>query len=134
MEKLLKEKNLRVTPARLALLVEIQKFQSAMPFSAIQDQLKDMDRITLFRTLNRLLEYGVIHKAFISGQETYYALCAESCSKKAHHHNHVHFKCLSCDTVTCQEVKEEIELSIPKFKISRVDVNVSGYCDQCNHA
>ena len=54
--ELLQKRKLKVTPARVTLLSEMEKYGSAMSHSTIQNQMKPIDRVTLYRTIETLKE------------------------------------------------------------------------------
>ena len=62
-KELLHKRELKATNSRIDLLSNLDKFGSAMPYSAIQKALKSTDRVTLYRTLQTLSDKGIIHKA-----------------------------------------------------------------------
>ena len=130
-KELLHKRKLKATNSRIDLLSNLDKFGSAMPYSAIQKSLKGGDRVTLYRTLQTLTEKGIIHKAATIDNEDYYAICGLSCTSDIHSHNHIHFKCDDCLTITCENIEKEIDLSIPNFKINSVSINVNGKCKDC---
>jgi Fur family ferric uptake transcriptional regulator len=104
---------------------------SAMRHSAIQKQMQPIDRVTLYRTLESLLEKGIIHKAFQENNEIYYAICGESCSTNTHKHDHAHFKCMKCNIVSCLELDEAIKIALPSYEINKVSIHMEGMCDLC---
>ncbi len=128
---LLKERNLKATTTRIQVISLISAYKTAMPLSKIQQSLANTDRVTLYRTLNALLEKGLIHKAFSSGEDTYYALCSDSCSTHAHQHDHIHFKCKVCQMVTCEYPEEKVVVSFPGFKVDSLNVSAVGVCGRC---
>lgn len=128
---ILSQRNLKATNIRIDLLHLLNQYTTAMPFSSIQKELKESDRITLYRTIQTLLDKGIIHKAFVNNEETYYALCGENCTEKAHFHNHVHFKCTACNAVSCEYLDQEISISLPQFQIDKVNINLTGICGKC---
>ncbi len=128
---LLRKRKLKATSSRLHLLSEMEAYQSAMPFSAIQEAMKSTDRVTLYRTLKSLKEQGIIHQAFQEKEESYFAICGKQCGKNHHHHDHIHFKCLSCKSVTCEQPSAAIEISIPDNEIHKVSIHVEGICKLC---
>ena len=130
-KELLHKRKLKATNSRIDLLSNLDKFGSAMPYSAIQKSLIGGDRVTLYRTLQTLTEKGIIHKAATIDNEDYYAICGLSCTSDNHSHNHIHFKCDDCHTITCENIEKEIDLSIPNFKINSVSINVNGKCKDC---
>jgi len=130
-KELLQNRGLKSTSHRLNLLTSIDAYKSAMPYSAIQKAMKSMDRVTLYRTLESLKEKGIIHKAFQENNESYYAICGKACDVHHHDHNHVHFKCIKCASVTCEIPTKEIEVLIPNKEISKISVYVEGVCNLC---
>ncbi len=89
---ILKNRGLRVTKIRVAVLEALGKSQQALPYGDLQKNLSQFDRTTIYRTLLALMDKGLIHKALEENNESYYALCSD-CTSNLHNHNHVHFKC-----------------------------------------
>ena len=131
-KNLLQSRDLKATGKRIEVLTTIENYGSAMPYSELQKSLANFDRVTLYRTINTLTEKGIIHKASTRGQETYYAICSHHCTSEHHNHQHIHFKCTNCNSVSCIEIDEKIAIEIPNFKINNVEIEVSGICDQCS--
>ncbi|MBL6871273.1 MAG: transcriptional repressor [Flavobacteriales bacterium] len=129
---LLKKRGLKATVNRVNLLEKMQKHGSAMGYSSIQNEMKPIDRVTLYRILESLKEKGVIHKAFQENNETYYAICGTTCNTKTHSHEHIHFKCSNCNSVTCVEQVKSINIKIPNYEIHDFSINATGLCFNCN--
>ena len=130
-KNLLNSRNLRATHTRINLLMIIQNHGSAMQYSAIQKAMHPIDRVTLYRTLETLKTEGIIHKAFQENNETYYAICGSTCKKDNHHHEHIHFKCLECDTVSCEKPLNNLGITMPNYEIHTVSIHVKGICKNC---
>jgi len=130
-KELLKKRNLKATTARLGLLTKMEGNGSAMSYSAIQAALNPIDRVTLYRTIESLKEKGIIHKAFQENSEVYYALCSNRCEENHHHHDHVHFKCLKCNTISCEKLDQTLELSLTDFIVNKISINLEGLCKFC---
>ena len=131
LSELLRSRKLKSTPTRLKVLEAISGYSKAIPYSKLQATLENFDRVTLYRNLNTLLDHGIVHKAIIEDGETYYALCASSCSSDNHHHKHVHFKCTLCGEVSCVKPENDLELILPNFKVENFEVEVTGTCPKC---
>lgn len=127
----LRKGELKVTTKRLDVLYIISNYEKAIPYSLLQSSLKDFDRVTLYRTIQALTENGIIHVAMQDDQETFYALCSSRCNAHQHHHNHIHFKCTICSTVSCIHLNKAIEFQIPNYLIDTVSVEVTGTCELC---
>ena len=130
-KELLKERKLKATNTRLSLLIKMAKYGSAISYSDIQKALNPIDRVTLYRTIESLKEKGIIHKAFQENSEVYYAICGNSCGENHHHHEHIHFKCLKCYTISCEKLDQILELSLSDFIINKISINLEGICKFC---
>ncbi len=131
-KELLRGRELRATSSRIEVLSIIANHGSAIPYTKIQQSLKDFDRVTLYRILLTLIEKGIIHKASVSGTETYYAVCNHNCSSHAHNHEHIHFKCEQCNEVSCVQIDTTLSIAIPNFSIQELNIEAKGICESCN--
>jgi Fur family ferric uptake transcriptional regulator len=122
---------LKATPTRIDVLKLMQQYDGAIPFSFLQKKLTNTDRITLFRTLNALLDSGLVHKANFENDETYYAQCPKVCSSEGHIHNHIHFKCTVCEIVSCRQLPQGVKIEMPDLLVQKIDINVLGICSDC---
>jgi Fur family ferric uptake transcriptional regulator len=128
--QILKNRGLRVTKIRVAILDALGEALQALPYGELQKKLSKFDRTTLYRTLLVLIENGFIHKALEENGESYYALCSD-CTSSLHNHNHVHFKCIDCSSVQCLHISKEIGLSIPDISIDSIEITAKGTCSAC---
>jgi Fur family ferric uptake transcriptional regulator len=124
-------KSARNTTAKTEIQVLITTSNVALSHSEIQKLLEGLcDRVTIYRVLERLLEEGTIHKIVNVDGVVKYAGC-HSCSVK-HSHNHIHFSCQKCKSVTCLEDVEP-SYKLPKnYKVSEMNFTLSGLCPQCS--
>ena len=129
--KFLKMKLARSTTAKTEIQELIASSSVALSHSEIQKSLEGLcDRVTIYRVLERLMEEGVIHKIVNVDGVVKYAGC-HSCSEK-HTHNHIHFSCQKCKSVTCLE-NVEPSYKMPKnHKVSEMNFTLSGLCPQCS--
>lgn len=125
------KKQSRNTIAKKEILQLIQKAGSALSHSEIQHLLDDLcDRVTIYRVLDRLVEEGQIHKVLTIDGKIKYAKC-NGCGT-VHRHNHIHFNCENCQTVTCLDDIQPM-FDLPKnYQISQVNFTVSGLCPSCS--
>lgn len=131
LQELLKERGLKATPMRMAVLEILEESKHARSQSELQDILVDFDRVTLYRTLNTLNDKGIIHVAMTHDQDTFYAMCEAECDDHSHHHNHIHFKCEACKKVSCLHVDNDFGLKIEGYQINDISVMASGKCATC---
>jgi len=132
MNKLLKSKKISETPFRREVLEIFSRHNNAIPLSIVEKELKEYNRITLYRTIKIFIEKGIIHEITISGEESNYAICKDECSTAAHHHHHIHFKCSSCNKIFCVEVDNIPSIKLPNYKIDQLEIQATGLCQKCN--
>lgn len=132
MNKLLKSKKISETPFRREVLEIFSRHNNAIPLSIVEKELKEYNRITLYRTIKIFIEKGIIHEITISGEESNYAICKDECSTAVHHHHHIHFKCSSCNKIFCVEVDNIPSIKLPNYKIDQLEIQATGLCQKCN--
>lgn len=122
--------NRRNTPARKMILELLQQAQSALSQENIETEVKgEMDRVTIYRILNRFCEDGVAHKVLADDGKYYFALC-HSCEGHNHMHDHFHFRCLGCEKVEC--LQERVTFTLPKgYMLQSSSSWITGYCNLC---
>ncbi|PPK85965.1 Fur family ferric uptake transcriptional regulator [Neolewinella xylanilytica] len=120
----------RNTAARTAILSEFESASTAFSHEMLERRLgESVNRATIYRTLKRLWEDGVVHRVVATDGVQYFALCAE-CRGDDHHHEHLHFRCLSCERVECME--QEVVVRLPTgYRSVNFNATVSGFCREC---
>ena len=130
--KLLREFDLRVTTPRV-LILGVLMSNPSKAFS-IQQFLKvlgkEMDRSTIYRTLDKLLLQNVINKMTSPDGETIYSLQG---AKTCDHHTHPHLKCSVCGAVECLPSYPHGYLNeLAASGVSEVNVVLNGICKSCS--
>jgi len=104
----LRDAAVRVTQARVSVMATLLQARSAVSHQDIQDQLIDMDRVTLYRALDCLTEAGLAHKIASDDRIFRYNAGTGGELHGAHEpqhghaqHQHGHFKCTRCARVFC---------------------------------
>lgn len=123
--------NRRNTPAKKAILELLKSADSALSQDRIEAEVKgEMDRVTIYRVLNRFCEDGIAHKVLADDGKYYFALCHD-CSGDQHDHNHFHFRCIKCDKIECLD--EQVAVKLPNgYQMENVTGWVTGYCASCS--
>ena len=123
-------KTARNTTAKTEIQALIVSSSVALSHSEIQKLLEGLcDRVTIYRVLERLLVEGIIHKIINVDGVVKYAGCHSRSVK--HSHNHIHFSCQKCKSVTCLEDVQP-SYNLPKnYKVSEMNFTLSGLCPQC---
>jgi Fur family ferric uptake transcriptional regulator len=121
----------RNTKAKTKIKELIISSYTALSQSEIQNSLQGLcDRVTIYRVLERLLDEDIIHKIVNTDGVIKFASC-KSCTSE-HNHNHIHFSCQKCKSVTCLEDVEPT-YNLPKnYKVSEMNFTLSGLCPQCS--
>lgn len=114
--------------------IEIQELILNSSVALSHHEIKEMtnglcDRVTIYRILDRLVDDGLIHKIVNVDGVAKYAAC-HACSEK-HKHNHAHFSCQKCKSVTCLENVEPTFKLPSNYTVSEINFTVSGVCPAC---
>ena len=90
----------------------------------------EVDRATIYRTLNRFCDDGVVHKIVAEDGKQYFAVCMK-CDEMKLPDNHFHFRCTSCQTIECLPVL--VRFSVPEgYNVERLNCVLTGVCKDCS--
>lgn len=96
----LRAAGLRRTPARKAVFAHVQALSRPLSHAELQqaESLRDLDDITLYRTLSALVQAGLVHRVLgVDGVWRYGANPASpGCPG-----NHAHWLCTGCGSMRC---------------------------------
>jgi len=129
--RMLKTANLYCTRSRVAILKVL--IEAGKPLShdqiALQPGEERFDKVTIYRTLDSLLQVGLVHKVFTDKRARHYEL-ADNCTDRQ---CHPHFTCTNCGDTHCLT---DISLPLAKsphqgFVIHRQQVRLEGLCPVC---
>lgn len=125
-------KQSRNTIAKTEILDIINRSEIAFSHSEIASLLGAIcDRVTIYRVLDRLVDEGLVHKVINTDGGVKYASCHGCETTHGHKHNHLHFSCQQCKSVTCiEDVEPSFQLP-EKYKVIEVNFTVSGLCPKC---
>lgn len=131
---ILQRSGLRVTRQRTDVLHIFDNKKVALSQADIEKSLPaHFDRITLYRILRSLEANNILHKVLDDSGTSRYALCGDNCSEKEHQHEHVHFKCTSCEKIQCLEEVEIPPVKLPQgFLFGEAKLLVEGTCKSCS--
>lgn len=129
--RMLKAAQLYCTEARIAILNVLMQAPSPLRQNQVAARLetKTLNKVTIYRTLETLVEVGLVHRAFMHKRAWHFEL-AHQCSETQ---CHPHFTCLNCGQTHCLT-----GVSVPMaespyqgFVISRQQVRLEGLCPVC---
>lgn len=127
------DKDLRKTPCRVFVLGEfIRKGNKGISETELENRSKGkFDRVTIYRTLKTFMDADILHKVIDDDNLVKYALCKE-CEDDHHSHEHVHFKCNSCNTTSCLDEISIVSVDLPKgYKKIEANYLIIGTCPEC---
>lgn len=130
----LQKKGIKTTPMRMLVLEQLLLRPSChITLAEMEIHLFPADRVTIYRTLQTFLKFGLAHSiSFLNGTISY-ALCDEDCDEEVHNDNHLHFYCKRCRKTICSS-DFSYKLQSPensKYQIEDVKVLISGVCADC---
>ncbi|MEM0992042.1 MAG: transcriptional repressor [Bacteroidota bacterium] len=130
--QLLKSNGLRKTSVRLNILLDFLDSKQAYGQGDLEARWKEIDRITLYRTLKTFEQKGIIHQAVDGSGKIKYALCRGDCSEHEHHDYHAHFHCVSCKKTICLEHVAVPNVEVPaNYTVHESHLALSGLCELC---
>lgn len=130
---IIKNYGLRLTSSRKKIIHILMESQTALSEVDLEKQLTSIcDRTTIYRTLNTLLENGIVHKLVDTDGSNKYVLNKNNAQTND---DHIHFKCSECGNVECLENIPDQHLQLPEgYKKLYTNFVVVGVCDHCNES
>lgn len=119
----------RATPARIRVLQLLRSIPGALSHTQIEQALGEsaLDRVTLYRVLDWLVESGLAHKSADANRVFRFSVAAES-----EHAKHIHFRCDRCGKVFCLDQAPPSPPTMPDgFSLARADFDLHGCCASC---
>ena len=119
----------RVTPARLRVYVALLDSARALSHHELEAALgagAPVDRVTLYRVLDWLVEQGLAHRAAGIDRVWRFSIAREA------HAGHAHFQCNQCGKVVCLGEAMTSRVPLPRgFRSEAVELTVKGLCAEC---
>lgn len=129
-ESLIRATGARLTQPRARVLTYLLTQDRPLTHQEIHTGLsgEPLDTVTLYRVLDWLLEHGLVHRISAGDQAWRFSTSAGPSD-----HEHAHFQCTSCDTVTCvNDVPLPPQVTLPEGFVSQeVDFLIKGTCPRC---
>ena len=131
-EELIRLRGGRATVGRIRILSILLAEQQAITHREIEQRLPQtlqLDRVTLYRTLEWLAGKNLIHKVTSDDRAWRY-----HANRELYSHQHAHFKCTRCAQVICLNGLP-IERSWPLpvgYRFHEIELTVKGLCADCS--
>ena len=135
-EKLLEDAELSATDNRVRVLEVIGN--NSFPLSAKDilntlERSSSINRVTVYRILDLLVDHGVAERISTGGRAFYYGLAPNN-----NHAPHPHFYCKNCGQMDClspESLSVDMDALLKTFpgQIEKVEVRVDGICKNCGN-
>ena len=133
LEQLLLANHIKPTAMRLLVLRFLLQSKSALSLNNLENYFDKADRTTLYRTLQKFEENGIVHKIDDGTGVAKYAVCEENCNCEIENDLHLHFHCNKCNQTVCLTEHKIPLIILPEgFIAENVNLVVKGICDKCN--
>ena len=133
--RLVKESGGRNTEARRNVLACLIVAGRALSHSEIETQLADadLDRVTLYRVLEWLVEQSLAHR--VGGLSGFDRAMRFAFSRPERRSAHAHFQCVQCGTTMCLDDVAVPALPVPGgIELQGIELAAFGYCAPCSLA
>jgi len=110
---------------RQAVLAHLQASTTALSHPELLAALPQLDKVTLYRTLDWLVSQGLVHR--LVGEDRVGRFHAAATGSAAD----AHFQCLRCGRTLCLTAPVPAPELPPGLTVERVEVVVRGYCPDC---
>lgn len=124
--QLLKEKELKSTPQRVAMLGILEKMGHADIEDIYQEIKKEFVSIslaTVYKNIHTLLDAGIIQEIKVPHKKSQFEITK---------HKHSHFVCEKCGKVYDIDEPKKLDIELPKgFTPKEAMVMIAGVCAKC---
>ncbi len=128
----IRQSGLRGTPARIAVLQELQRATAPLTHAELAEKLVPLgfDKATIFRNLNDLANAGLVSRTEL-GDHLWRFEARDPHNPDAD--QHPHFVCVDCGSVTCLEELEFTPASKRRAKAigTITEILLKGRCESC---
>ncbi|GIU01681.1 transcriptional repressor [Sulfurovum sp. TSL6] len=115
-EELIKDKNIKLTTARVKLLEILKEADRPLCYEEIKNDIS-MDKATFYRNISKFEEEDILNAFESNDKKRYFEVKLNP---------HAHFVCVKCNSVECIK---NIDITLPHYEINNVIIN--GTCPSC---
>ncbi len=115
-EELIKDKNIKLTTARVKILEILKEADRPLCYEEIKNNIS-MDKATFYRNISKFEEEGILNAFESNDKKRYFEVKLKP---------HAHFVCVKCNIVECIT---NIDITLPNYEINNVIIN--GKCPSC---
>lgn len=131
--ELIRAAGAKVTRGRVRVLEALHAARQPLCHAELESQLgagePGIDRVTLYRVLDSLVEHGLALKAV----DTRGVFRFSATGVQRQHASHIHFRCTGCGGVFCLKAEPPPPPRLPRgFRLGEVEFDVRGTCADCS--
>ena len=115
-EKIMQDKNIKITPARTKILEILLKEKKPISYEDIKENIS-MDKATFYRNISLFEKEGILTSFESNDKKRYFELKQTP---------HAHFVCIVCNKMECIH---QLDINLEGYEVSNVIVN--GICKEC---
>ena len=115
-EELIKDKNIKLTTARIKLLEILKEADRPLCYEEIKNDIS-MDKATFYRNISKFEDEGILNAFESNDKKRYFEVKLNA---------HAHFVCVTCNVVECIK---SVDIALPNYEINNVIIN--GKCPSC---
>jgi len=116
-EDIIKNKKIKLTTARIALLKIFKKAKKPLSYEDIKSSIS-MDKATFYRNIAKFEEQDILNSFESNDKKRYFELQLTQ---------HAHFVCVICNKIECLS---DLDIKLDGYFVNNVIVN--GKCKDCN--
>lgn len=139
LRSILHEHDMKHTKMRAVVLDLMLTSDTAMSHSQISQSLDekgyDIDKVTLYRTLNTFVEKNLAHKVPTEDRNWLYAIYDHDAEEAEHGAEHAHFVCTDCEKIYCFPLNPNAmsvqEDDLQGFEVKQTEIRLHGRCPVC---
>lgn len=129
--EIFRKAHLRSTPARTIVLNRLLQVGKPLSLEALTDLEPELDRVTIYRTLERLFQHGIVHR--VQGVDRRWHYCAHDTEAEGCGGNHAHFLCQDCGEMICLTGQPLPWLATPEgAEVLGKQFVIYGRCAKCS--
>ena len=115
-EKIIKNKNIKLTTARIAILEILEKAKKPLSYEDIKSDIS-MDKATFYRNISKFEDEKILNSFESNDKKRYFELKRKP---------HAHFVCIICNGVECID---DLNINLEGYEVNNVIIN--GKCKNC---
>lgn len=115
-EELIKEKNIKLTTARMTLLEIFKEANRPLCYEDIKNKIS-MDKATFYRNISKFEAEGILNGFESHDKKRYFGIQNKP---------HAHFVCVECNKIECLK---DMEITLSGYQID--NVIIKGRCPSC---